>query len=189
MQVVLPTRLSSVLAGAALLVVAACSAPAPPAAPPAPAAATADEGGDAAHGGDDGAHGGDAGGGHSGHGNGGLGLYAVQTGTLGVVTTEADGRLVYMHTGDTPTSSACTGACAEEWLPLLRTEGVEPELLGVDAELVGELPRPEGVQLTLAGHPLYHRADDSGLITEADAAWHRTDGAWFVISPQGEPLA
>jgi len=106
---------------------------------------------------------------------------------LGVVVTEGDGRLVYLHTADTPTSSACTDACAQEWLPLLRVEGTGLELLGVDEALVGELRRPEGVQLTLAGHPLYHRVDDSGTLADADAAPHRTDGTWYVITPNGEP--
>lgn len=184
MQVVLPTHplraaALAVLAPAAILL-AGCSAPAPaPPAPgdPAPAAATAPGGPTDA-----------SAGGHAGHGGGGLGLYAVQTAALGVVTTEGDGRLVYVHTADTPGTSACTGACAQEWLPLLLIEGTEPELLGVDAELVGELPREEGVQLTLAGRPLYHRADDSGTLVETDFAPHGTDGAWFAITPDGEPV-
>ena len=189
MQVVLPTHpfrstALAVLVPAAVLL-AGCSAPAAAPAAPAPAAATAE-----AHGG--GHSGGPAegsAGGHAGHGNGGLGLYAVQSGPLGVVLTEGDGRLVYLNTGDAPATSSCTGACAQEWLPLVRVEGTELELLGVDESLIGELRRPEGVQITLAGHPLYHRADDTGTLSEADAASHRRDGTWFVITPTGEPLA
>lgn len=180
MQVVLPTRLRPLLAGAALLLAAACSAPVPPAAAPLSPAAAAE-----AHGG---GHAGAESAPPGGHGHGsGAGLYAVQSGPLGVVTTDPEGRLVYMNTGDTPTSSACTDACAQEWLPVLLPEGVEPELLGIDPELVGQLPRPEGVQLTLGGHPLYHRADDLGGLT--DAARHGAGGTWFAIDPYGEQIA
>lgn len=197
MQVVLPTHpfrstALAVLVPAAVLL-AGCSAPAAAPAAPSPAAATAEAHGGGHSGGPaEGAAGAPAegaAGGHAGHGNGGLGLYAVQSGPLGVVLTEGDGRLVYLNTADTPTTSACTGACAQEWLPLVRVEGTELELLGVDESLIGELPRPEGVQITLAGHPLYHRADDTGTLSEADAASHRRDGTWFVITPTGEPLA
>ncbi len=193
MRVVLPTHpfraaALAVLAPAAILL-GGCAAPAPAPGDPAPAAATAEAHGGGHSAGSAGEPSGGAAGGHSGHGNGGLGLYAVQSGPLGVVTTEGDGRLVYVNTADTPTASTCTGACAEEWLPLLVVEGTEPELLGVDEELVGTLPRPEGVQLTLAGRPLYHRADDSGALSDADVAAHGTDGTWFAIGPNGVPVA
>ena len=177
MQVVLPTRPSPPLrlavAAAALAVVTSCSAsPAPPQpAPPGPASAAP---ADAGHGGT----------GHSAHGSGAVGLYAVQSGPLGVVTTDADGHIVYRHDADTPTSSACTGECAQIWLPLVVPAGEEPELLGIDPEEVGRLDRPEGSQLTLAGWPLYHRADDDGGLTDAGA--HGADGAWFAITPDGE---
>lgn len=151
----LPTHLRS-LAVAGLLALTACGAA--PAAPPPPAA-------------------------HSGHGAG-VGLYAVQSGPLGVVTTDADGHIVYRHDADTPTSSACTGACAQVWLPIVVPPGAEPELLGVDPGDVGRLERPEGSQLTLAGWPLYHRADDDGGLT--DAGEHGADGVWFAITPDGE---
>jgi predicted lipoprotein with Yx(FWY)xxD motif len=187
MRVVLPTRLVLLarlfVTVAVLGVLAACAAAPEPAPPPAPAAAAAGE----AHGG---GHGGAAAEGApaGGHGHGsGAGLYAVQSGPLGVVTTDPEGRLVYMNTGDTPTSSACTGDCAQVWLPVLLPAGVEPELLGIDPADVGQLPRPEGVQLTLGGHPLYHRADDLGGLS--DQARHGEDGTWFAIDPYGEQIA
>jgi predicted lipoprotein with Yx(FWY)xxD motif len=188
MLVVLPTRLvliaRLVVTVAVLAVLAvACAAPPAPEPAPLPVAAAA---GEAHGGGHDGAPAGGAPAGGHGHGSG-AGLYAVQSGPLGVVTTDPEGRLVYMNTGDTPTSSSCTGACAEEWLPVLLPEGVEPELLGIDPGLVGLLPRPEGVQLTLGGHPLYHRADDLGGLP--DAARHGEDGVWFAIDPYGEQIA
>lgn len=180
MQVVLPTHLSQLIRGLATVgvlgVVAACGAPAPAEPPdPAPAAAQSEEPAEA------------GGGGHGG-GHGSLsGLYAVQTGPLGIIATDGEGRIVYRNDNDTPTTSTCTDACAEEWLPLLAPDGREPELLGVDEELIGLLARPEGRQLTLAGWPLYHRADDDGLLDTT--GMNGAEGVWFAISPTGEKAA
>ncbi len=185
MQVVLPTHVSQLIRGLATVgvlgAVAACGAPAPAEPPePAPAAAQSDA---TAPGGAE--AGGAEAGGASGHGHGSLsGLYAVQTGPLGVIATDGEGRIVYRRDTDTPTTSTCTDACAEEWLPVLAPEGRELELLGVDEELVGLLARPEGRQLTLAGWPLYHRADDSGLLDSTGR--NGAEGIWFAITPDGE---
>lgn len=160
----LPTHLSRSLAVAGLLALAACgTAPAPASAPP-PAAA------------------------HSGHAEG-VGLYAVQSGPLGVVATDAQGHLLYRSDADSadPPASACTGDCAATWLPLVVADGAEPELLGVDEALVGRLPRAEGDQLTLAGWPLYRHRDDTGGL--ADAGLNGADGTWFAVTPTGEKAA
>ncbi|MHA6781580.1 hypothetical protein ACVGOW_11375 [Pseudonocardia saturnea] len=151
----LPTRRS--LALAALLVLTACGAPAPAA--PAPAA-------------------------HSGHAVA-VGLYAVQSGPLGVVATDSEGHLLYRSDADTadPPTSTCTGDCAATWIPLVVADDAEPELLGVDEELVGRLERAEGDQLTLAGWPLYRHRDDTGGLL--DAGRHGAEDTWFAITPSG----
>ncbi len=166
----LPTRL---LAPAALLLaLTACSAaPAPPPTDPAApvAASVADP--------------------HAGHGPaaGGVGLYAVQSGALGVITTDAEGHLLYRSDADTadPPASACTDTCMDTWFPLLVAVGVEPELLGVDEALVGRLERADGgVQLTLAGWPLYRHRDDTGGLP--DAGQNGAENTWFAITPTGD---
>lgn len=156
----LPTHLSRSLAVAGLLALTACGA--------APAAAPAQA--------------------HSGHSEG-VGLYAVQSGPLGVVATDTDGHLLYRSDADSadPPTSTCTGDCAVTWLPLTVADGAEPELLGVDEELVGRLPRPDGDdQLTLAGWPLYHHVDDTGGLT--DTGQNGADGTWFAVTPTGEKV-
>ncbi|GAA3240199.1 hypothetical protein GCM10017691_42010 [Pseudonocardia petroleophila] len=158
----LPPHLSRVLAAAGLLALTACGAAPAPAAPPA---------------------------GHSGHA-GGVGLYAVQSGPLGVVATDTDGHLLYRSDADSadPPTSTCTGECTRTWVPLTVADGAEPELLGVDEELVGRLARPDGDdQLTLAGWPLYHHVDDTGGLT--DAGRNGADGIWFAVTPTGEKAA
>lgn len=147
------------LAVAGLLALTACGVAPPPAAPPGPGPAA--------------------------HGGAAVGLYAVQSGPLGVITTDAEGHLLYRSDADTadPPASACTGGCTDTWIPLVVPGGAEPELLGVDEALVGRLPRAEGDQLTLGGWPLYrHRDDDGGLL---DAGRHGAEGTWFAITPAG----
>jgi predicted lipoprotein with Yx(FWY)xxD motif len=121
-----------------------------------------------------------------GEGAGGVELYAVQTGPLGVVVTDGQGRLLYgsMKDTNTPPTSRCTGECTREWLPVTVPAGQEPELLGVKPESVGRYARPDGTsQLTLAGWPVYVNRDDDG---EAHTAAPSAPGAWFVLTPQGE---
>lgn len=169
----LPTHPARLLAAAALLALAACGAPAEPATTePAPAPAAVQ------------------GGGHAGHSSSAAGLYAVQSGPLGVVATDPEGHLLYRSDADSaaPSTSACTGACTQTWLPLTVADGAEPELLGVDEALVGRLERADGDdQLTLAGWPLYRHRDDTGGL--ADAGQNGADGSWFAITPTGGKAA
>ena len=103
-------------------------------------------------------------------GSTGLELYAVQTGTLGVVVTDGEGRVLYGSDGDQadPPQSHCTDACAQAWLPLTVPAGQEPQLLGVEATAVGRLARPDGSsQLTLGGWPVYVNRSDDGQLKQA----------------------
>lgn len=146
--------------------------------------AAAEQGGQAGHSG----HSGHAG--HSGGAATGLELYAVQTGTLGVVVTDGEGRVLYGSSGDqtNPPQSHCADACTQTWQPLTVAAGQEPELLGVDAEVVGRLARPDGSsQLTLGGWPVYVNRTDDGQLKQA--APGLAAGGWFAVSPAGEKVA
>ncbi|HET6259344.1 MAG TPA: hypothetical protein VFE39_11895 [Pseudonocardia sp.] len=126
-------------------------------------------------------------GGHGSPGDAGPSLYAVQSGPLGVVATDGAGHLMYRSDADSadPSTSNCSGSCAQTWLPVLVAAGQEPELLGVDAAAVGRLTRPEGTtQLTLAGWPLYRHRDDQGGLQSAGQ--NGADGIWFAITPTGD---
>jgi predicted lipoprotein with Yx(FWY)xxD motif len=114
----------------------------------------------------------------------------VQTGPLGVVLTDGSGRLIYRSAADSadPSTSNCTGACAETWLPIVADPGQKLDLAGVSETLVGRMQRADGSsQLTLAGWPLYrHRDDDGSLSTTGH---HGEDGTWFVVTPTGGQAA
>ncbi len=81
----------------------------------------------------------------------------------GIRTATANGRVVlidsagftlYWYTPDTATSSACTGACATAWPPLLGTPSFAS---GVSLTgKLGTIKRANGqLQATYDGHPLY----------------------------------
>jgi predicted lipoprotein with Yx(FWY)xxD motif len=167
----------------ALALAAACGGPAAPAAPTTAADAAAASHAAAGHDGgrhQGGRHGGDP---------GAVELYAVQTGTLGIVVTDGAGRLLYGSTQDAnnPPTSRCTGQCAQEWLPLVVPAGREPDLLGIDPETVGRVARDDGSsQLTLGGWPVYVNKNDEG---DKTAAAPDARGAWFAMTPQGEKVA
>jgi predicted lipoprotein with Yx(FWY)xxD motif len=80
--------------------------------------------------------------------------------SLGMVLTNAQGFTVYWFAKDTPGSSACSGACAAAWPPVLGMPqaGAGVKLTGK----LGEIRRSGGaMQATYEGHPLYLYAGDS----------------------------
>jgi len=189
-------RITSLLGAAACVaalgLATACDSSPAPAAPPAAPVTFTDTAGQAAadHGGDSG-HGGHSGhAGHSGQGSAELELYAVQTGTLGVVVTDGQGRVLYGSAGDqaNPPQSHCADACAQTWQPLTVAAGQEPVLLGVDEAAVGRLARSDGSsQLTLGGWPVYVNRGDDGELKQAEPGLQAA--GWFAMSPSGKKVA
>jgi predicted lipoprotein with Yx(FWY)xxD motif len=113
-------------------------------------------------------------------------LWAVQSGALGVLVTDGDGRPIYRFDRDSrqPPSTTCTGSCAALWPPVL-IGNQPPDLDGVNAALVGSFVRPDDGQrqLTLAGWPLYRHTGDDGNLSSTYG--NGDDNAWFVIAPSG----
>jgi predicted lipoprotein with Yx(FWY)xxD motif len=130
--------------------------------------------------------GGDMGGMSMGGDPGQVQLWAVQSGPLGVVTTDGNGRIVYQFDKDStePPASTCVAAdCLQSWEPILMPQqGVSG--LGVDESKVGSTVRPDGSkQVTLYGHPIYlHKGETGGL---ANTGANGADGVWWAINPYG----
>ncbi len=103
---------------------------------------------------------------------------------LGTVLADKKGKTVYWFAKDTSTTSACTGACATAWPPVL---GMPQAASGSSLTgKFGTIRRSDGtVQATYNGHPLY--------TFEGDTAPGQTNGngviafgaAWSVITISG----
>jgi len=80
--------------------------------------------------------------------------------SLGSVLTNAQGFTVYWFAKDTVTNSACSGACAAAWPPVI---GIPQAASGFKLTgKLGEIKRADGsMQATYDGHPLYLFAGDS----------------------------
>ncbi|HTC85151.1 MAG TPA: hypothetical protein VK656_00500 [Candidatus Acidoferrum sp.] len=81
---------------------------------------------------------------------------------LGTVLTGPTGNTLYVHAGDSATSSTCTGGCATAWPPLTVSAGGQATGgTGVTGQF-GTLTRADGsIQVTYAGMPLYYWQADA----------------------------
>ena len=113
----------------------------------------------------------------------------ISTPKLGKVIVDAEGMTMYDFHKDKGTTSACYGACAEAWPPLL-TKGAPKASGGAEASLLGVTKRKDGTeQVTYNGHPLYGFVEDqkSGDTTGNDV---KSFGAsWYALEPDGEEPA
>jgi predicted lipoprotein with Yx(FWY)xxD motif len=100
-------------------------------------------------------------------------------GDLGTILVDAGGRTLYRFTRDQPDASACAGACATAWPPLL-VEGEPAAPAGLPGAL-GAVDRPDGGrQLTYNHQPLYYYGGDT---QPTDANGQGVGGVWFVVAP------
>ena len=115
----------------------------------------------------------------------------AKVGGLGTILVDADGRVLYDFHQDRRTnylgiSSACYGACAKGWPPLLT--GGEPQAeSGVLAAKLGILKRKDGtLQVTYFGHPLYTYVGDTEPGEASGNDVKAFGGKWSALQPGGE---
>ena len=92
---------------------------------------------------------------------------------------------VYSYSGDSASQSACRGACAAAWPPLLTagSPGVEG---AAQSGAVGTLTRPDGtLQVTYRGKPLYLFANEGIAKDPNDGNYHATGTGNGVKAPGG----
>lgn len=107
----------------------------------------------------------------------------------GTYITDSAGTAVYMLEGNTG-GTKCTGACLEAWPPLLAADAQPVAGAGLQAGRLSTIRRPDGsTQLTYNGHPLHHYAADSGAGRTSGHGVKDQWGTWYLLSPQGEPVA
>jgi predicted lipoprotein with Yx(FWY)xxD motif len=108
---------------------------------------------------------------------------------LGDVLVDRQGRTLYLFARDSGTVSACTGACAVNWPPLL-DQGTPLVGTGATPSGIGRTTRPDGLsQLTYNGHPLYTFVNDKKPGDTNGEGISAFGGSWFAVSPAGAKVA
>jgi len=68
--------------------------------------------------------------------------------TLGQILVDAQGRTLYLFEADSPMKSACTGACAGDWMPLLPSPQMKDESNVIDPGQTVRIPRSHCFEIT-----------------------------------------
>ncbi|MFZ1881223.1 MAG: hypothetical protein WAU41_13845 [Gaiellaceae bacterium] len=113
---------------------------------------------------------------------------AVANSPLGRILVDSKGITLYDFPKDKGTSSACYGACAALWPPLL-TKGKPVAVRGARASLLGTTKRKDGkLEVTYGGHPLYYFVSDRKPGQTTGQALNQFGAPWWVISPAGKEI-
>ena len=108
--------------------------------------------------------------------------------SLGRIVVDGSSRTLYLFEKDKNRHSACYGACAQYWPPLL-THGKPIARAGAKQSLVGTTRRRNGsTQVTYAGHPLYRYLGDTRPGQTNGAGLQDFGGGWDPISPSGKKV-
>ena len=113
----------------------------------------------------------------------------VRTTKLGKVLVNGKGITLYLFMKDKKGKSACSGACAQAWPPLL-TKGRPTASGGASAAKLGTTRRSDGTtQVTYNGHPLYtFVADQSKPGSTAGEASKAFGAEWYVVGTNGNKI-
>jgi predicted lipoprotein with Yx(FWY)xxD motif len=104
---------------------------------------------------------------------------------IGQILVNAQGHTLYLFKADQGTKSACTGACAGAWPPLV-VKGKPTLGAGINASLLSTATRPEGTtQLIYNGHPLYLFAQDQKAGETNGQGVSAFGAAWFALNSAG----
>jgi predicted lipoprotein with Yx(FWY)xxD motif len=117
----------------------------------------------------------------------GAATVTVRKTKLGSIIVDGSGRTMYLFEKDKGGKSACNGACATAWPPLM-TSGKPKATGGAEAKLLGTTKRSNGTQVTYAGHPIYAFQGDSKP-GQTNGQGSKAFGAeWYVLAPNGKKI-
>jgi predicted lipoprotein with Yx(FWY)xxD motif len=95
------------------------------------------------------------------------------------ILTNAQGMTLYYLKPDTATKSACSGACAGNWPPLLFTGSGSPTSASTLSGTLSVVADANGQQVEYNGHPLYRFASDTA---PGQTNGEGIKGVWFVAT-------
>lgn len=105
---------------------------------------------------------------------------------VGKVIVDSKGMTLYYFEKDQNGKSACYGACASGWPPLL-TEGKPVAGEGAMASKLGTTQRKDGTtQVTYAGWPLYTFVEDKKPGEDNGTDSKAFGASWYPLHPNGE---
>ena len=108
--------------------------------------------------------------------------------SLGRIIVDGRGRTLYLFEKDKRGHSACSGACAMYWPPMI-TQGKPIAGRGVKTSLLGTIRRANGArQVTYAGHPLYRYLLDTKSGQTNGEGLQDFGGGWDALSPTGKKI-
>jgi predicted lipoprotein with Yx(FWY)xxD motif len=107
---------------------------------------------------------------------------------FGRILVDSRGITLYDFALDKHGASACYGACAALWPPLV-TKGKPIAGPGVRASLLGTTKRKDGkLEVTYGGHPLYYFVTDRHSGQTTGQAVNQFGAPWWVISAAGKEI-
>ena len=105
--------------------------------------------------------------------------------SLGPVLVNSKGHTLYLFMKDKNDKSACSGACAKFWPPLI-VHGKPVAGAGVTKAMLGTTKRSNGsMQVTYNKHPLYTFAEDKQAGQTNGEASFAFGAKWYAVSAKG----
>jgi predicted lipoprotein with Yx(FWY)xxD motif len=108
--------------------------------------------------------------------------------SLGRVLVDGRGRTLYLFEKDTRSASACAGACAAYWPPLIAS-GKPLARSGAKSSLLGTIKRRDGrLQVTYNHHPLYTFVQDTRKGQTNGEGLDTFGAEWYAVAPGGSKI-
>ena len=108
--------------------------------------------------------------------------------SAGTYLAGPNGHALYLWVADSGGKSACSGACAHAWPPLV-TKGNPSAGSGVNASDLGTIMRSDGTeQVTYKGHPLYYFIADTSAGSTRGQGSEGFGAKWWLIAPSGAAI-
>lgn len=119
--------------------------------------------------------------------SGGVEIRLEKARKYGVVLADGAGRSLYYLSGPGGKPLPCKAGCAAIWPPLL-TAGKPRAAKGVDAKMLGTVPRGSALQVTYDGRPLYRFAGDTAAGQVNGEEIRNFGGTWYLLGSKGAPV-
>jgi predicted lipoprotein with Yx(FWY)xxD motif len=115
-------------------------------------------------------------------------VITTKTSSGGSFLTNSAGRAIYLFMADSSGKSACSGACAAAWPPVVAT-GQPTASGGAQSSDLGTITRSDGTkQVTYDGHPLYYFEGDTGPGTDKGQGLNGFGALWYLVAPSGSSI-